>query len=408
MTFDHTKSLSRRQLLQASALGIAGLAAGCATGTSDRAAAPASTLPAWGGAAPDFSRALLPVDTRTALLQDPGWYVWGGSPIAGADGTHYLFYSRWRHGMAGRDAATEGTLFAGFDGWMKYSEIAVASAPGPFGPYRHVRTVLASTGDPDRWDCFNATNPHVRQFGGKAYLYFVATHPHNAPAPWRARQHTPWLRYHAGQRIGVVVADSLAELVAGKGRRSARPIAAPDHVDTFQMAVNPSVVAMPDGRFLMMYKTWNAAGGYTNMVGTADTPEGPFPFRSLALHEALQAEDPYLWYDAAHQRYFAIVKDYYPGADRAQALTPQFGALGLVESRDGLHWARAAHPVVSLRQLRTHTGGVLPLERLERPQLLLDPHGTPQVLHAAMSRGAPEAGTQNVAIPLDFSVGARL
>ena len=349
---------------------------------------------------PDFAAAIAPIDPARSVFAVDGYYVWCGTPIAAPDGDGYrLFYARWPHGAVGRNAADRG-LFDGFSGWMKHSEIAVARADDLAGPYRHLRTIVSGTGDTTRWDAFGGHNPHVRRFGDRYYLYFIATNPQNTPGEWLAKQDSPWLEYHAGQRVGVVVADSLDQLVAGEGEVSAQPIMAPDYERTFQMAVNPSVTQMPSGEYLMAYKAWDAEGAYITVMATAPTPVGPFQHLGVALQDELQAEDPYLWFDAERERYFAIVKDFYPGEDRSRTLTPQFGALALVESADGLDWTPAAHPIVSLRALRTNAGETLPLTRLERPQLLFDDDGVPIVLHAAMSTADPEQGSVNVALPL--------
>lgn len=349
----------------------------------------------------DLAAAILPLDPDRSLFGVDGWYVWCATPIVDAGGGgYYLFYARWPHGQVGRDAASDGALFDGFNGWMKHSEIAVAHAESPEGPYRHLRTIVSGTGDPARWDAFSAHNAHVRRFGDRYYLYFIATNPRNTPELWFSRQPTRWLQHHAGQRVGVVVADSLDDLVAGRGRRSDQPLVGPDYEHTFQMAVNPSITQMPSGEYLLAYKAWNADQTYITVMATGPTPEGPFAYRSTALDGALQAEDPYLWYDAARDSYFAIVKDFYEDASRDGALTSQFGALGLVESSDGFDWRPAQHPLVSLRELHTTDGASVPLERLERPQLLFDDEGQPIVLRAAISVGDPEEGTVNVAMPL--------
>ncbi|MFV0251860.1 MAG: glycoside hydrolase family protein [Beutenbergiaceae bacterium] len=351
----------------------------------------------------DFAAAIGSIDRSRALFGVDGWYVWGGSPIAaGGAGGYYLFYSRWPRGSRGRDRESDGAVFNDFHGWMKHSEIAVAHSVSPLGPYRHLRTILQGTSDPDRWDRYSASNPTVARFEGRYYLYFIATNPQNTPEPWRSRQPTTWLRHHAGQRIGVLAADSLEELVGGRGKRCERPLIQPDYRTTYQMAVNPSVTQTPSGGYLMAYKCWDADQGYITVMATSERPEGPFAAVGTALAGELQAEDPYLWYDADTARYYAIVKDFYLG-QRDRALTPQFGALGLVASTDGFTWAPAQHPVVSLRTLRASDGTAMAVTRLERPQLLFDDHRRPIVLHAAMSVGDPAdpaVETVNVAIPL--------
>ncbi|MGW1093408.1 hypothetical protein ACWD4L_46410, partial [Streptomyces sp. NPDC002596] len=113
--------------------GPAALAAGSPGG-------PAAADDSTGPSSPDFQAAIQAVDPAVQIFGTEGWYTWCGTPIRGRDGAYYLFYSRWQHGSAGRGPDPSETIFYGFSGWMKYSEIAVAVSAGPQGPYRHVRT----------------------------------------------------------------------------------------------------------------------------------------------------------------------------------------------------------------------------------------------------------------------------
>jgi hypothetical protein len=74
----------------------------------------------------DFCRRLRPVGR---ILEMEDWYVWGTSPIDGADGKVHVFFSRWpaRRRMGG---------------WVNRSEVAHAVADKPEGPYEYVETVL--------------------------------------------------------------------------------------------------------------------------------------------------------------------------------------------------------------------------------------------------------------------------
>ncbi len=332
--------------------------------------------------------------TPDQQLREDGWYVWGGSPIRGEDGRHYLFYARWPAGMKGRPEG-ESTLFKDMRGWLKYSEIAAAVSDSPAGPYRPLGTVLKGSGEPERWDHLNAHNPHVRRFDGKVYLYHVATRPVEHP--------DEWMSLADGQRTGVVVADSVADLVAGRFTRLDAPLIAPDGKHTFCRAVNPSVTLGRDGKYLLMFKARSApTGGHMiHWVAVADGPAGPFTLAGPALTDArYSAEDPYFWYDARRDRYYAIVKDF---ARKTRELTPQFGALALVTSEKGwADWKPAGHRLVSLREFRKPDGTFQKLANLERPQLLFDASGEPGVLFAAAAVRDPFQGhlSFNIHIPL--------
>ncbi len=271
-------------------------------------------------------------------------------------------------------------------GWIKYCEIAAAVSDAPTGPFRPLGSVLRGTGDPGRWDQFNAHNPHVKRFGGKIYLYYIANRP---------VEHTDaWMRYADGQRIGVVVAASVNDLIAGRFTRSAKPLMAPDNKNTFCRAVNPGVTQGRDGRFLMMFKARSApTGGFmVHYVAAAEKPDGPFALIGPALTEArFDAEDPYFWYDKSRDRYYAIVKDF---SRTERGLSPQRGALALITSEQGWgDWRPAAHNVVSLREY-TDTGGQKhTLANLDRPQLLFDDADNPICLLAAAGEQDPFKGT---------------
>ncbi len=319
------------------------------------------------------------------LLREPGTYVWGGSGIRGEDGKFYLFYSRWKAGTEGR-APEDLPRHKDMSGWMKYCEIAAAVSDAPTGPYRPLGPVLRGTGDPARWDQFNAHNPHVKRFGDKVCLYFIATRP--------VEQTDPWLRYADGQRIGVAVAASVRDLIAGRFTRSAEPLMAPDNQNTFCRAVNPSVTQGRDGRYLMMFKARSApTGGFmVHYVATAAQPDGPFTLIGPALTEArFDAEDPYFWYDRSRDRYYAIVKDF---SRTERGLSPQRGALALITSEKGWgDWRPATHNVVSLREYTDTAGAKHTLANLERPQLLFDALGNPICLFAAAGEQDPFKGT---------------
>jgi hypothetical protein len=337
----------------------------------------------WAADTLDFSGRLAPIGPENQFAQ-PGYYIWCGSGIRGEDGKYYLFYSRWQTGSEGRAVGDE-VLFKDMKGWLKYSEIAAAASENPTGPFHYVATVLRGAGDTNRWDCFNAHNPQVRVFGGKAYLYYIANNP--------VQNKDRWMQYADGQRIGVAVADSVTNLVAGKFQRCPQPLIAPDGTNTFCRTVNPSVTLGRDGRYLMMFKARSApTGGRMVMwIATADKPAGPYHLAGPAItNPRWEAEDPCFWYDRERDRYYAIVKDY---SRQNRDLSPQFGALALLTSVQGTgDWQPASHNLVSLREFTDADGHKHSLTNLERPQLLFDEHGKPICLYAAAGEEDPFIG----------------
>ena len=106
---------------------------------------------------------------------------------------------------------------------------------------------------------------------------------------------------------------------------------------------------------------------------------------------AFPAEDPYIWFGP--DRYWAVLKDmggHFTGAGKS---------LVLFESRDGLDWKLAEHPLVSKVQLTRPDGTVVRLNSLERPQLLFE-NGVPTTLYCAVDEIPSRPHSYNVQIPI--------
>jgi len=347
--------------------------------------------------------------TDDNILREPDAYIWGGSGIQGEDGKYYLFYARSPNDMHGR--ASGDSHFADMSGWLKYADIAAAVSDQPAGPFKPLGTVLKGTGNPADWNCFTAILPQVRRYGSKVCLYFTSTNPESDKAPADRRgesaaeiadDNNRWLRYLAGQRIGVAVADSVADLAADRLQGHPQMLVGPDGKNTFNRTVTPAVTQGSDGRYFMMFTSTSSPDGRgpsTLRIATAPSPIGPFTPAGVVFRDAnYAADDPCLWYDLQRRRYYAIVKN----SSNSGVLGPQAGALALITSEDGLTgWRAANHKLVSLRQYQTSDGKFHPLSFLERPSLLLDGQNRPLCLFAVASEGPPPpASSFNIQFPI--------
>ncbi|MFC1739472.1 glycoside hydrolase family protein [Planctomycetota bacterium] len=341
----------------------------------------------------------LPLESKTALEQitpgksiliDKGWFIWGASVIKGEDSRYHMFYSRWPHGSRGRSYDPSDRAFDGMQGWLKYSEIAYAVSDNPVGPFRPVKTILKGTGNKDDWDCYSAHGAHIKKFGGEYYLYYSSTNPANTrPDEVQCPLDTVWSRFVAGQRMGVLVADSIENIVNGKFRRfSKTPVLTPDGVNTFGTVNNGTVTKGPEGLYYMIFKSAPPDLSHaTTWIGTAKTPTGPFKVKANVFKERQYAvEDPYLWYDKNRDRFYALVKEF-----GEQKLVSQFGALALLTSKDCLSWALAQHNLAALREAKFADGSKMDLAHIERPQVLFDDNGEPLVIYAAAAVNSPFA-----------------
>src|SRR5690606_36315739 len=88
-------------------------------------------------------------------INEPGWDVWGSSPIRDEKGRVHLFCARWP-GEIPFDRA-----------WRTNSEIAHYVADRPEGPFRYVSTIGKRDGN--GWNAVGYHNPKIRKVG-KTYV----------------------------------------------------------------------------------------------------------------------------------------------------------------------------------------------------------------------------------------------
>src|SRR6188768_3884687 len=198
------------------------------------------------------------IDSSNIFI-DKEYYTWCSSVIKGEDGKYHMFYSRWPHGKRILEDDSMNYIFNGFKGWCKYSEIAYAVSDKPDGPYKYVSTVLKGDGDPGHWDRFTMHNPQIRKFGKNYYLYYISN---SFDSTLRFKDESKmskdwkhWLRYNFTQKIGVIKAKTIADLVNGNYEKPSAPLMVPDNTNTFEVATNPTVTQGPDGKYYMMYKS---------------------------------------------------------------------------------------------------------------------------------------------------------
>jgi hypothetical protein len=130
-------------------------------------------------------------------------------------------------------------------------------------------------------------------------------------------------------------------------------------------------------------------GNMTFWMAVSDKPDRPFKLVSEVFTSAdMACEDPCMWYDKRRKRFYAAVKYY----SQSGKLVPQFGALALITSKDGLQWQAANHSLVSLRELKMNDGTKMTLSHLERPFVVTDGDGQPSALFAAASIEEPSGG----------------
>jgi len=283
------------------------------------------------------------------IYREADYHTWCPNIVRGGDGRFYIIYSRW-------------PKKTGDPGWLTDSEIAVAVADKPEGPYRHLQVLLKGAG-PGHWDELMAHNPKLYVFGGKYYLYYISSRP--GPTRGHIRD---------SQRIGVAVSDS----IFGPYRRCERSLVEPA-APIYNVAVNPAVTATPDGGYLMIVKgdllpkkPTERVGQRVQAVALADSPLGPFRLLPDPAIADIDTEDAAVWHDRKRGRFYAVFHAH--------------TYIGLITSEDGLHWRRARHYEVTKKEIPRTDGTVLQPSRLERPDVYFE-NGKPRMFCAGAKVG---------------------
>ena len=312
---------------------------------------------------------------RANIFPDPNWFNWGASVLKDTDGKYHMFYSRWPKKY-------------GFLSWLTHSEIAHAVADNPDGPYHYVETALSCRGD-NQWDKITAHNPKIKKFDGKYYLYYCGTHAdltedeliQTARGGYR---HKNWKPLRENQRTGVAVADK----ITGPWKRSKMPIIEPaGPIKT--LTVNPAITQGPDGRYFMMIK--GDKPGTTKFVrnqaiATSKSPASPFEIYPKAAISTFDTEDASMWYDKKRKKFYATFHAH--------------KYIGLISSQDGYNWQKATPDRITNKQILFADGQIFKPDRMERPFVLLDEKGQPQMLFVSVRKGNK---TMNLHLPFGWS-----
>ncbi len=317
----------------------------------------------------------------------PEHWVWCGAPIRGEDGRYHLFASRIPKSVHFHPH------------WLFMSEIVRAESDTPAGPYTLAEVVLPPRGG-DFFDARSTHNPHIRKVGDTYLLLYMGS-TYDGPTPTRDNQEVwrspRYLATWARKRIGLATSKS----VKGPWRRLDRPLLEPRPGEWDSIATtNPSLCPLPDGSFLLAYKSRRENLGNLQ-VGVARAPHylGPWerqPTPWMFKGKPAHVEDPYLWFE--NGRVHALMKDM-----SGEICGEQFGGIH-VTSANGLDWDFAHATLAYSRRLRWSDGRTTRQGFLERPQLLFE-HGRPTHLFCATAEGPgfdlkDATRTWNTVIPL--------
>lgn len=312
-----------------------------------------------------LSDKILPLGDEN-VFRDSVYYNWCNSIIKGKDGKYHLFYSRWKRAKS-------------FTGWLVFSQVAHAVSEKPAGPYRYVNTVLDfGKANHKAGEMIMAHNPKVKYFNGRYYLYFISTHSDKDIAAATLDSiastgypHPLWIPLRENQRTYVA---SSANLDKGWKIRK-KPLVEPSGpIKT--LAVNPAVTQGPDGKFYLIVKGDRPGTNQflrNQAVAVSNHPDRGFVIQPKPVIDDIDTEDVSLWYDMPTRRFYSIFHAH--------------TFLGMMTSKDGINWEKAADFEVMKKRITRPDGrpDLVP-DRLERPSVFSE-NSVPEVLSAAVKTG---------------------
>lgn len=278
-------------------------------------------------------------------VEEPGYTIWGTSPVMGDDGKVHLFVARW-----------PGTTVE--PGWRSKSEIAHYVGDKPEGPFVFSDIAISGTGK-DTWDKFGAHNPTIHKINGKYVLLYIANNDPTKPV------------HPSNQKIGMAISNSPYGPWKKVGK-SGLILDTPKNPDYWDYKAsngvnNPALLKHPDGGYFLYFKSEKSKMG----LAIAENLEGPYvqlPFPVTANQQTI--EDGYAF---MYNRKFALLTTDNHG------IMEEGGGL-LWTSKDGISFKnpeKGFHRIndytkVDMSKVAVHYG---PKNRkyakFERPQVLL-------------------------------------
>jgi len=286
-------------------------------------------------------------------VSDPGYHVWGCSPIEGPDGKVHLYGARWPE------------KYNVDPGWRSHSEIAHYIADKPEGPFIFSEVALTGTGT-DTWDRCGVHNPTIHRVDDQFILLYTANNnPEQPPHP-------------ANQAIGMAVSESLYGPWhrVGTDGKILEPPQNPSYWNhnASNGVNNPALLQHPDGGFYLYFKSEKAMMG----LAVAEQITGPYvqlPFP--VTNNKKRVEDGYA---------FMLDGEFCMLTTDNHGLIQKGGGI-LWKSADGIQFTDmeagffTVDRYLDKEKLRNHTRhyGAGPI-KFERPQLLIM-EGVPRYLY---------------------------
>ncbi|WP_339756041.1 glycoside hydrolase family protein [Algoriphagus aquimarinus] len=183
-------------------------------------------------------------------VEEPGFTIWGTSPVMDDEGNVHLFVARWPGDKVNPD-------------WRSASEIAHYVGSNPEGPFSFSDVAVAGTGL-DTWDKYGAHNPTISRVEDKYVLLYIANdNPSQPPHP-------------SNQKIGMAIADSPYG-PWNKVNKDGLILDTPKNPAYWNYEAsngvnNPALLKHPDGEYFIYFKSEKSRMG----LAIAENLEGPY------------------------------------------------------------------------------------------------------------------------------------
>jgi hypothetical protein len=166
-------------------------------------------------------------------INEPGYDIWGSSPIRDDQGNVHLFCARWSSDTPFKTA------------WRSKSEIAHYSSKKPEGPFQFVE-VVGKGKENNKWNSAGFHNPNIRKIDDKYVLVYIANDG--------AKKHGP------NQRIGMLLSDDINGPWIEVPNENTPLLSPPSDsaIWCFNSDVgvnNPSIIKHPNGKYHLYFKS---------------------------------------------------------------------------------------------------------------------------------------------------------
>ncbi|MCL3781995.1 hypothetical protein EMN47_16535 [Prolixibacteraceae bacterium JC049] len=213
-------------------------------------------------------------------VNEPGYDVWGSSPVRGEDGKVHLFCARWSGAIPFYEA------------WKYNSEIAHYVANNPEGPFQFENVVASAAKSAGVWNKVGFHNPNIRKIDDKYVLVYIANDG--------AKQHGPT------QFIGMMIAQNINGPWKQIPNKENPILKTPENESSWCFnsgcgVTNPSILAHPNGKYYLYFKamTGPRPKGRVKMgVAIADKLTGPYVIQDKSItanDKAIEDGYAFMW-----------------------------------------------------------------------------------------------------------------